>query len=114
MNVDSRFRSYPKAGYPLSKQVFPISSFQGAIGPNPPNIPGIINIGPFPPAQQPSDPGHFTFLLPYQIKNAITIQLTSISIPNVFYTFSAARENRKFIITQINVPGPNTQYEIIS
>jgi hypothetical protein len=97
VNVDSRFRSYPKTGYPLPKQVFP---FALGLVPNAPgNQPGIINIGPYPPAQQPSDPGSFTFLLPYQIKNAITIQLTSVSIPNVFYTFSAPRENRKFTIT---------------
>lgn len=112
VNVDSRFRAYPKAGYPLSKQVFPITYFQGPTGPNPPNVSGIINIGPFPPAQQPSDPGNFTFLLPYQIKNAITIQLTSISIPNVFYTFSAARENRSFKIIN-DATNPDTVYDVV-
>lgn len=108
VNVDSRFRSYPKTGYPLPSVVFPRNI--PILGGQSYSATGIVNIGPFPPAQQPSDPGNFTFLLPYQIKNAITIQLTSMSIPNVFYTFSAARENRKFRI--IDSAGP-TNYDIV-
>lgn len=38
----------------------------------------------------------FTVLLPKPIKNAISMKITSISIPNEFYTFSAARENISF------------------
>lgn len=73
VDIDSRFRAYPKTNFP------PITGVLGVPNTNP-----------------PSNVANFVFALPRIIKNAITIRITSMSFPNVFYTFSNSRENIKF------------------
>lgn len=86
VDIDSRFRSYPKANFPAYSPLVPG---------------GELNTYP------PSNPANFLFALPKIIKNIISIQITSISFPNVFYTFSAARENNTFFVYDQNgVPFP--------
>jgi hypothetical protein len=75
VDIDSRFRAYPKANFPAYTPLVPG---------------GPLNTYP------PSNVANFTFALPKVIKNAITVRLTSICFPNVFYTFSKSRENLKF------------------
>ena len=41
-------------------------------------------------------PGHFMFRLNRQVKNAISIRLTSLELPNAFSNFSASRSNACF------------------
>jgi hypothetical protein len=54
----------------------------------------------------------FIFKLKEPIKNVISVRLSSIEIPNSFYTFSQARGNVQFQITypsaSLNVPGTKT------
>lgn len=54
----------------------------------------------------------FLFKLKEPIKNVISVRLSSIEIPNSFYTFSRARGNVQFQITYpsaaLNVPGTKT------
>jgi hypothetical protein len=81
VDIDSRFRSYPKANFPSYTSLVPG---------------GPLNTYPA------SNPANFLFALPRIIKNVISIQVTSISFPNVFYTFSAARENTTFYVYDEN------------
>jgi len=81
VDIDSRFRAYPKENYPIYTPLVPG---------------GPLNTYP------PSNVANFAFALPKSIKNAITLKITSISIPNVFYTFSAARENLSFKVYDEN------------
>jgi hypothetical protein len=81
VDVDSRFRAYPKENYPAVTTVL-----------------GIPNTNP------PSNVADFVFALPRIIKNAITIRITSMCFPNVFYTFSQARENISFDVYNHSVP----------
>lgn len=50
-----------------------------------------------------SNPSDFIFQLPQVIKNVISVKITSISFPNIFYTFSKNRENITFRITEYPV-----------
>lgn len=75
VDVDTRFRAYPKDNFPTVTGVL-----------------GVPNTNP------PSNVANFVFALPRIIKNAITIRMTSLCFPNVFYTFSNSRENTKFDI----------------
>jgi hypothetical protein len=81
VDIDSRFRAYPKANFPAYTALVPG---------------GTLNTYP------PSNSSNFLFSLPKIIKNIISIQITSISFPNVFYTFSAVRENTKFYVYDEN------------
>lgn len=74
VNVDSRFRAVPKAA--LSVQTFD----------------GITETTVITASKSEA----FAIMLPSPIKNAVSLKITSISIPNNFYTFSAARENISF------------------
>lgn len=73
VDVDSRFRAYPKTNFPA--------------------ITGVLGV---PNTNPPSNVANFVFALPRIIKNAITIRITSMCFPNVFYTFSNVRENLTF------------------
>jgi hypothetical protein len=79
VDIDSRFRAYPKNNFPA------VVSFLGVPNTNP-----------------PSNVANFVFALPRIIKNAITMKITSISFPNVFYTFSSSRENISFKVYDAN------------
>ena len=79
VDVDTRFRAYPKNNFPAVTGVL-----------------GVANTNP------PSNVANFVFALPRIIKNAITIRMTSICFPNVFYTFSASRENIEFDVYDEN------------
>jgi hypothetical protein len=46
--------------------------------------------------------GKFTFNLGEKIKNVTYIRLSSVEIPNLYFTFSDAKDNSKFIITTNN------------
>ena len=74
VNVDSRFRAVPKAA--LSVQTFD----------------GVTETTVISATRSEA----FAIMLPSPIKNAVSLKITSISIPNNFYTFSAARENISF------------------
>ena len=75
VDIDSRFRVYPKENFPAYTSLVPG---------------GELNTYP------PSNVANFVFALPRIIKNAITVRITSMCFPNVFYTFSNARENLSF------------------
>jgi hypothetical protein len=75
VDVDTRFRAYPKENFP--------------------SIVGVLGV---PNTNPPSNVANFVFALPRIIKNAITIRITSMCFPNVFYTFSKTRENLSFDI----------------
>lgn len=81
VDIDSRFRAYPKTNYPAFTSLIPG---------------GPLNTFP------PSNVGDFLFRLPRIIKNVITAKITSISFPNVFYTFSFDRENTYFDVYDEN------------
>jgi len=81
VDIDSRFRVYPKSNFPAFTTLVPG---------------GELNTYP------PSNVANFTFALPRIIKNAITVRITSMCFPNVFYTFSNARENVSFDIYDEN------------
>ena len=81
VDIDSRFRVYPKTNFPAFTTLVPG---------------GELNTYP------PSNVANFTFALPRIIKNAITIRITSMCFPNVFYTFSNARENISFDVFDEN------------
>ena len=81
VDIDSRFRVYPKSNFPAFTSIVPG---------------GELNTYP------PSNVANFTFALPRIIKNAITIRITSMCFPNVFYTFSRTRENLSFDIYDEN------------
>jgi hypothetical protein len=81
VDIDSRFRAYPKNNFP------PITT-----------VLGVPNTTP------PSNVADFVFALPRIIKNAITIRITSMCFPNVFYTFSKTRENISFDVYNHSVP----------
>jgi hypothetical protein len=74
VNVDSRFRAVPKS-------TVTVRTYDGVTETT------II---------RPSNSAAFAVLLPAPIKNAITLKITAISIPNDFYTFSSARQNTSF------------------
>jgi hypothetical protein len=44
----------------------------------------------------------FTYNLPSHLKNIIHMRLTSLEIPNTFYTFSTSKNNVKFKITRVS------------
>lgn len=97
VDIDSRFRAYPKASYQLSTVSF--------------DAPGIVNSFPA------SNVANFTFALPKVIKNVITIKITSICFPNIFYTFSKAKENYGFDVydqsgTRYATPAGNIKYNV--
>lgn len=46
--------------------------------------------------------GKFVCKLNYKIKNAIYIRLSSIELPNIYYTFTKVKDNISFIIKIIN------------
>ena len=76
VDVDSRFRAYPKASNQLPNITY--------------DVPGVVNSFPS------SNVANFTFYLPKAIKNVITAKITSICFPNVFYTFSKSKGNYGF------------------
>lgn len=47
----------------------------------------------------PQTSSNFLFRLSQTIKNIISVKLTSIEVPNTFYTFSTSRQNKSFTIT---------------
>jgi hypothetical protein len=57
-----------------------------------------------------SPSNNFTFKLPDPVKNVISIRLSSIELPNTFYSFSLQRGNTSFYITypsySYTTPGP--------
>lgn len=70
INIDSRFRNY----------------YSGTIGSTKTTV---IN----------SNSAEFIFTLPIPINNAISVRMSSLEFPNVFYTFSEALGNTSFYIT---------------
>lgn len=85
IDIDTRFRAYSKNGYPDLTIVLP----------NGVSIPNTFT---------PSNESDFVFQLPQPIKNAITLKITSLSLPNVFYTFTESRENLKFYLYDTSNP----------
>ena len=59
-----------------------------------------------------SNPCDFFYTLPTSIQNTISIQLSSIELPNAWYLFSSIKENNKMKI-QINRNDKASIYEII-
>lgn len=58
---------------------------------------------------QSSSSTDFLIKLPRTYKNAITLRLSSVELPNTWYTFSAARGNTSFYVgnTRITIPDGN-------
>lgn len=74
VNIDSRFRAVPKT-------TVMVRTYDGIIDTS---------------ITTATKSEAFAVTLPYAIKNAVSLKLTSISFPNNFYTFSDARENTSF------------------
>lgn len=94
-NIDSRFRAYVIPGVisrnPVSDE--PSDFFKNAFNPT-----------------AVSSAAHFVFRLRRQLKNAISIKLSSLELPNTFANFSNARGNTSF---GIRVNG-GTDYTIVN
>lgn len=86
-NIDSRFRAYVNPGV-ISKN--PVAD----------NAPTEFNKAFNPTAVSSSS--HFIFRIRRQIKNAISIKLSSLELPNTFANFSNARGNTSFGIRPYN------------
>ena len=91
-NIDSRFRAYAIPGV-LSKN--PVS-----------NEPADFIKNAFNPTAV-SSASHFIFRLRRQLKNAVSIKLSSLELPNTFANFSNARGNTSFKIRRNNHPNVN-------
>jgi len=78
-NIDSRFRAYAIAGAVASS-----------------NASGVTNAGPTILSTAVSLASHFVFRTAQMIKNAMSIRLSSMEIPNIFANFSALRGNTSF------------------
>lgn len=78
-NIDSRFRAYAVAGSVASS-----------------NASGVSNAGPTILSTATSLASHFVFRPSQLIKNAMSIRLSSMEIPNTFANFSVLRGNTSF------------------
>jgi hypothetical protein len=85
-NVDSRFRAYVTPGAGVDPGITSgtgtnsgISAYLASLSPN-----------------AVSNASHFVFRFQRQVRNAISIKLSSLELPNVFANFSSARGNTKF------------------
>ena len=78
-NIDSRFRAYATPGAVAAA-----------------NAAGINNGGPTILSTAVSFASHFVFRISQLIKNAMSIRLSSMEIPNIFANFSALRGNTSF------------------
>lgn len=88
LDIDSRFRAYSK---PQSSATLNTNDL--LFGSSTPAHLSKV----FYPVSNPSD---FIFQLPQTIKNVISVEITSLSFPNIFYTFSKNRENITFKISE--------------
>ena len=93
-NIDSRFRAYVIPGVLSSNAMI-----------NPANP---VNQIAFDPTAV-SSASHFIFRIPRQVKNAISVKLSSLELPNTFSNFSASRGNTIF---QIRNHGDPTYYDV--
>ena len=92
-NIDSRFRSY----------AVPTINIVASINPSELLVNSLIDTAT-------STTTHFVYRLSRLIKNAISIKLTSLEMPNVFANYSSARGNSQF---RIRKDGDST-YQIIN
>jgi hypothetical protein len=92
-NIDSRFRSYALPNFNI------VSS----------NVPSDVLLNALVDTST-STSSHFVFRLSRLIKNAISIKLTSLEMPNVFANYSTARGNSQLRIKQSG----DTTYQIIN
>ena len=92
-NIDSRFRSYALPNFNI------VSS----------NVPSDVLLNALVDTST-STSSHFVFRLSRLIKNAISIKLTSLEIPNVFANYSTARGNSQLRIKKSG----DTTYQIIN
>ena len=92
-NIDSRFRSYALPNFNI------VSS----------NVPSDVLLNALVDTST-STSSHFVFRLSRLIKNAISIKLTSMEIPNVFANYSTARGNSQLRIKT----STQTTYQIIN
>jgi hypothetical protein len=100
-NIDTRFRAYVSA-----------ASIVG----NNPSLNQIFRFkrDVFSPTAV-SSASHFVFRIRRQIKNAISIKLSSLELPNTFANFSNARGNTSFGIRKTNDPNPSFRdYSIVN
>jgi hypothetical protein len=100
-NIDSRFRAYVSAA--------------SIVGTNPAlNALFRFKKDVFNPTAV-SSASHFIFRIRRQIKNAISIRLSSLELPNTFANFSNARGNTSFQIRRHNHPNVNFRdYSIVN
>lgn len=98
-NVDSRFRAYVIPGVLTNSSVvnqderFPTNVFD----------PTAV-----------SSASHFIFRIRRQIKNAISIKLSSLELPNTFANFSNARGNTSFQIRPNPPSDPDDDYYVVN
>ena len=95
VNIDSRFRAFATAiNIPqtyLSESYKPTSSITSG-------------------ATQ--GPGHFLFRFNRQMKNVVSIKLSSLELPNTFANFSASRKNSSFGVRQTGTTSYFTKVDI--
>lgn len=93
-NIDSRFRAYVNPG------VLPSNTMTNPANP--------VNQNVFDPTAV-SSASHFIFRLPRLVKNAISVKLGSLELPNTFSNFSSTRGNTVF---QIRPHGSGPYYNV--
>jgi hypothetical protein len=89
-NIDSRFRAYVTPGAGVDQGLTSGSGTNQSVS----NY--LASLTP----TAVSSASHFIFRFQRQIRNAISIKLSSMELPNVFANFSSARGNTKFRIKQ--------------
>ena len=93
LSIDSRFRAYAYPGLSSAKQ----PSSGGSI---PTSISSVLSTST-------SVASHFIFKTAKQVKNAMSIKLTSMEMPNTFWNFLSSRGNTSFRIRRSALPaGP--------
>lgn len=98
-NIDSRFRAYVTPGAGVDPR---LTTGSGANASTSQYLAALT-----PTATSLSS--HFVVRFQRQVRNAISIKLTSLELPNVFANFSSARGNTKFRVKQ----STDTTYQIV-
>jgi len=88
VDIDTRFRAFGNGQIPLKMSVSNTVIGSSIIAPT-------------------SNVSNFVFGLPRLLKNIITMKITSISFPNMFWTYQSTRDNISFKVYYNEIPGPS-------
>ena len=90
VDIDTRFRAFGNGQVPLKMSVSNSVTGSSLIAPT-------------------SNVSNFVFGLPKVLKNIITMKVTSLSFPNMFWTYQSSRDNISFDVYNNVYPGTSTQ-----